>query len=92
MIYDERGEPVDWEYLVVNKAFGHLTGLENIAGKRVLEAIPDIRTLNPELFDTYGRVASYGKPETFEINFKPLEMWLKVSVSSPEKGFFVAVF
>ncbi|MDO9549692.1 MAG: MASE3 domain-containing protein [Methanoregula sp.] len=92
MIYNDRGEPVDWEYLVVNKAFGHLTGLENITGKRVVEVIPDIRTLNPELFETYGRVASTGKPETFEIDFKPLNMWLKISVSSPEKGFFVAVF
>ena len=92
MIYNEQGEPVDWEYLVVNKAFGHLTGLEDIIGKRVLEVLPDIRNLNPGLFALYGSVASTGKPETFEINFKPLDMWLKVSVSSPGKGFFVAVF
>src|SRR5208283_3776687 len=35
---------------------------------------------------------STGIPETFEIDFKPLRMWLKVSVFSPEKGYFVAVF
>jgi PAS domain S-box-containing protein len=92
MIYNAAGQPVDWEYLDVNKAFGRLTGLENAAGKRVLEIIPDIRELTPDLFDTYGRVARTGIPETFEIDFKPLRIWLKVSVFSPEKGFFVAVF
>jgi len=92
MIYDDAGRPVDWEYLDVNTAFGRLTGLGNIAGKRVLEVIPDIREKTPELFNTYGRVASSGIPETFEIDFLPLNMWLKVSVFSPEKGYFVAVF
>jgi PAS domain S-box-containing protein len=92
MIYDAEGRPVDWVYLDVNRAFGQLTGLENITGKRVLEAIPDIREQTPDLFATYGRVASTGTPELFEIDFKPLKKWLKVSVFSPEKGYFVAVF
>lgn len=92
MIYDRDGRPVDWVYLDVNAAFERLTGLSGIRGKRVLDAIPDIRTLTPDLFDTYGRVASTGTPESFEIDFKPLKMWLRVSVFSPEKGDFVAVF
>lgn len=92
MIYDGEGRPSDWVYLSVNRAFGQLTGLYGIEGKRVLEAIPDIRTLTPELFDMYGRVAQTGVPETFEIDFKPLKRWLKVSVFCPEKSYFVAVF
>ncbi|OPX70725.1 MAG: putative diguanylate cyclase [Methanoregulaceae archaeon PtaB.Bin108] len=92
MIYDEAGQPADWVYIDVNKRFGELPGLSDIKGKHVLEAIPDTRELTPELFDTYGRVTSTGVPETFEIDFKPLKMWLRVSVYSPEKGFFVAVF
>ncbi|MFA6331924.1 MAG: PAS domain S-box protein [Methanoregula sp.] len=92
MIYDKDGRPADWVYLDVNAAFERLTGLKGIRGKRVLEVIPAIRTLTPDLFDTYGHVASTGRPETFEIDFKPLKMWLKISVFSPEKGHFVAVF
>jgi PAS domain S-box-containing protein len=92
MIYDEQGQSVDWVYLSVNRSFERLTGLKNIEGKRVLEAIPDIRELTPELFEMYGRVASTGTPETFEINFKPLKTWLSVSAFCPEKGYFVAVF
>jgi len=92
MIYDKDGRPVDWEYLDVNAAFERLTGLSGIRGKRVLEVIPDINTLTPNLFDTYGHVASTGRPETFEIDFKPLKMWMRISVFSPETGYFVAVF
>lgn len=92
MIYDENGSPIDWIYLDVNAAFERLTSLKNIAGRRALEAIPDIRKLTPEIFDMYGRVASTGLPETFEINFKPLNRWLKISVFSPKKEYFVAVF
>jgi len=92
MIYDGEGRPSDWVYLSVNRAFGQMTGLYGIEGKRVLEALPNIRELTPELFNMYGRVALTGVPETFEIDFKPLKRWLKVSAFSPEKDFFVAVF
>ena len=37
-------------------------------------------------------MASTGIPETFEIDFKPLKIWLKISVFCPEKEYFVAVF
>jgi len=92
MIYDKDGRPTDWVYLDVNAAFERLTGFSEVRGKRVLEIIPDIHAITPDLFDTYGHVASTGRPETFEIDFKPLKMWMRISVFSPEKGCFVVVF
>lgn len=92
MIYDENGNPADWEFLNVNPAFEQLTGLKTITGRRALDAIPDVGEYIPTLFDTYSRVASTGKSETFEIDFKPLNLWLRVSVFSPEKDHFVVVF
>jgi len=92
MLYDELGSPVDFVYLDVNSAFGRLTGLENAKGKRVTELIPGVKESAPELFETYGRVALTGKPERFEIEFKPLALWLSVSVYSLEKEHFVTVF
>ncbi len=92
MLYDERGHPVDWIYLTVNSNFEKLTGLHNITGKRVTEAIPGIEKADPTLFEIYGRVASNGKPETFEMDVKSLGQWLRVSVFCPEKDHFVAVF
>jgi PAS domain S-box-containing protein len=92
MLFDDQGHPVDWVYLNVNSTFERLTGLKNITGQKVTVAIPNIKELNPELFDVYGRVALTGQPEKFEIDFKPLNMWLAVSVYSPAKEYFVAVF
>ncbi|MDD4859493.1 MAG: PAS domain-containing protein [Dehalococcoidales bacterium] len=92
MIYDSQGKPVDFTYLIVNSAFERLTGLSNVAGKKVSEVIPGIRESNPELLATYGRVSSTGNPERFEIELKELAAWLSVSVYSTEKGRFVAVF
>ncbi|MDQ7824167.1 MAG: histidine kinase dimerization/phosphoacceptor domain -containing protein [Candidatus Eremiobacteraeota bacterium] len=92
MLFDDHDRPVDFVYLDVNQAFDQLTGLKDVIGKRVTEVIPGIRELNPELFEIYGRVASKGSSEKFEIDFKPLAMCLSVSVHSNEKGYFVATF
>jgi len=92
MLFDERGRPEDFIYLDVNDAFTKLTGLHDVVGKRVSEVIPGIRESEPELLETYGRVARTGRPERFEIHFRPLAMWLSISVYSPHTDHFVAVF
>jgi PAS domain S-box-containing protein len=91
MIYDN-GQARDWEYLAVNAAFETLTGLKDVTGKRVTEVIPGIRESDRDLFNIYARVALTGKPEKFEMFVKALKMWFSISVYSPEKEFFVAVF
>jgi PAS domain S-box-containing protein len=91
MIYDQ-GCAQDFIYLDVNRSFESLTGLKNVVGKRVSEVIPGIRESDGELFETYGRVALTGKPERFELYVKALQMWFSISVYSPEKEHFVAVF
>ncbi len=92
MLYGDDGRPLDWIYLAVNRAFGELTGLEDVVGKKVTEIFPGIREESPELFDIYARVACGGKSERFEIDFTPISKWLDVGVSSPREGYFVAVF
>ncbi len=88
----ERGEPRDFVYLEVNRAFEVITGLTEVVGRKVTELIPDLPRTNPELFATYGRVATIGKPEKFETYVPALQAWLSVSVYSPRRGHFVAVF
>jgi PAS domain S-box-containing protein len=92
VIFDDRGNPEDFIYLDVNAAFGTLTGLEKVVGKRVTEVIPGIKETHPELIEIYGRVASTGRPERFEIHLKPLGIWFDISVYSTQKGYFTAVF
>ena len=85
----EQNQPQDFIYLKVNGAFEQLTGLKNVVGKKVSEVLPGMRESDPELLETYGRVALTGKPERFEIYFAALKMWLSISVYSPEKEYFV---
>jgi len=92
MVYDEKGRPSDFVYIDVNYAFEKLTGLKDVVGKPVSEVIPGIKEASPELFESYGRVAATGLPERFEFHFKSQNQWLSISVYSPGKGFFVAVF
>jgi PAS domain S-box-containing protein len=94
MIFDEKGIPVDFEYLEINDAFERITGLKrgDVVGKRVTVAIPGIEKANPELFEIYGRVALTCRAEKFEIFFKPLNKHFSISVYCPMKGYFAAVF
>jgi len=91
MLFDG-DRPQDFVYLSVNRAFTKQTGLHNVLGKRVTEVIPGIRETSPQVFEIYGRVARTGVPERFETYVEPLRMWFEVSVFSPARDHFVAVF
>jgi two-component system, cell cycle sensor histidine kinase and response regulator CckA len=88
----EGGVPVDFIYIEVNNSFERLTGLKHVIGRKVSEVIPGIRESNPELFEIYGRTALTGNPEKLETYVDALGIWFSISVYSPKKGFFVAVF
>ena len=92
MIFDEQDRPVDFVYLEVNQAYGKLTGLTEVVGRRASEVNPWITESRPELLEIYGRVASTGQPEKFELDLALLGKWFSVSAYSLEKGFFVTVF
>jgi two-component system, cell cycle sensor histidine kinase and response regulator CckA len=91
MLY-EQDRPRDFIYLDVNSAFETLTGLKDVVGKKVSEVIPGLRESDPELFEIYARVALTGTPEQFETYVEALGMWFSISVYSPGKEHFVAVF
>ncbi|MCX5793733.1 MAG: ATP-binding protein [Elusimicrobia bacterium] len=91
MLYDG-DRPVDFVYLEVNQAFEKLTGLTNVIGKKVTELIPGVRESDSALFELYGRVARGGPSETLELRLEALNMWLHISVYSPARDCFVAIF
>ncbi len=92
MIYDESGRPDDFIYLEVNRAFDEIIGTKTVTGKRVSEVFPGIKEEFPDLFEIYGKVALSGRPEAFDIDFRPSGKWLHISVYSPAKEHFVAIF
>ncbi|MCX6006686.1 MAG: HD domain-containing protein, partial [Chloroflexi bacterium] len=91
MLFDQ-GQPRDLIYLSVNAAFEKQTGLKNVIGKKITEVIPGIYEADPHLFEVYGRVALTGIPETAEIYSSALGQWLSLSLYSPKKEYFVAIF
>ena len=88
----ENGRPQDFVYLSVNNAFGVLTGLTDVVGKRISEVIPGVHQTDPGLLDIYGRVTLTGKAERFEVYRPALQKWLSVSAYRPREGEFAAVF
>ncbi|MGB7957384.1 MAG: PAS domain-containing sensor histidine kinase [Minisyncoccia bacterium] len=92
MIFNAQGKPIDYIYVKVNKNFELLTGLKNAEGRRVTEVLPGIEISNPDWIPAHGRVALTGKPERFETYVKQASGWFLISLSSPQKNFFVSVF
>ena len=88
----EKGVLVDFIYLEVNSAFEKLSGLKDVAGKKVSDLIPGIRENSRELFETYGRVAATGIPERYETYLEGLGIWFSISVYSHDREHFIAVF
>ena len=91
MLYQD-GVPSDFIFLSVNAAFEKQTGLKNVEGICASAVIPGIRESDPYLMEIYGRVALTGKPERFERYVEGLGEWFSVSVYSPKRNYFVAVF
>jgi PAS domain S-box-containing protein len=91
-MYFEHGRPVDFIFLNVNKAFGDLTGLKDVIGKKISEVIPGIGESAPEFLEACGRVALTGMPERFETYIDSLKMWFSISAYSPIEKYFVVIF
>lgn len=94
MILDEKGKPVDYQFIEVNPAFETLTGLNNdhILNKRVTEILPGIEKETFDWIGFYGEIALTGVKKEFEQFSAVLNRWYKVQAYSPEKYFFVTVF
>ncbi len=88
----EQDQLLDFVYIEVNSAFEKLTGLKDVAGKKVSDVIPQVREINREIFEVYARVVLTGKPEKFETYVAGLDIWLSLAVYSHDKEHFVAVF
>lgn len=91
VLYEE-DSPIDYVLIAVNDAFDKLTGLKFEIGRPISEIIPGVHATNPEILETYARVAATGNSERFESYVPGLDIWFSVSVFSPTIGYFVSVF
>jgi PAS domain S-box-containing protein len=76
MEFDDTGRAVDYRVIEMNPAFERHTGIQNLRGRSIREAIPD---LEEHWFETYGRVARTGEPIRFLNQAGPLDgRWFDV--------------
>src|SRR5690554_5069678 len=94
LVYNEKGDPVDYIYLEVNETFGKLTGLDTqkIIGKKVSEVIPGILNDPYNWIEKFTSVAIKGGSEEFQSYSTALDRYYKVHVISDEIGYFTTIF
>ncbi|MBN2750722.1 MAG: PAS domain S-box protein [Bacteroidales bacterium] len=91
MIFDDKGNPIDYTFLDVNSAFEKLTGLKrsDILGKTVLEILPRTEKI---WIEKYGQVALTGESITFESYAQEFDKYYGVlAYRSRENEFAVVV-
>jgi len=94
MITDSHDRPIDYMFLKVNAVFEKQMGFteRQIVGQRVTTVMPEFVSLRPRLLDIFGRIASGGESENFDLYFNPLKRHFHVTAYSPKKGYFIALF
>ncbi|MDA3882479.1 MAG: PAS domain S-box protein [Bacteroidales bacterium] len=91
MIYNADNKPIDYRFLLINKAFEKLTGInaEKFINKTVKETLPNIEQI---WIDNYGIVAQTGVALQFESYVEELQKYYSVIAYSPKKNYFAVVF
>ncbi|HEY0023446.1 MAG TPA: ATP-binding protein [Longimicrobium sp.] len=85
VIFDDAGNPVDYEFLEANPAFSKQTGLTDAVGRSARELLPD---LEEDWFRIYGGVARTGRPIRFQNGSEAMHRWFDVfafRVDEPEQ-------
>lgn len=62
VLFDERGAPVDYQFLVTNASFERITGMRDAVGKRMREFAPEHEDY---WFEIYGEIVRTGEPRRF---------------------------
>ncbi len=93
-ITNNEGEPVDFIFLEVNKAYEELTGLcgEDIIGQPVSQIFSKTEEMPADWIKRFGNVSLTGEGISFEGYLATRKTWFSVSVSCPEPGYFITVF
>jgi PAS domain S-box-containing protein len=75
LLYDSRGEPVDWRFMEVNPTFEKQTGLRDAVGRTASELIPG---LEREWLEICARVVATGEPARFTHEARTHGAWYEV--------------
>ncbi|NPV00749.1 MAG: PAS domain S-box protein [Brevinematales bacterium] len=91
MVYNKKGDAVNYRIIDVNPAFYNHTGIESAAAIGKL-ATTLYGTPEPPYLEVYSEVARTRVPYRYETYFPPMEKHFMISVISPKAGQFATVF
>ncbi len=94
IITDEENNPIDFEFIEVNKTFADFLNLkvENFIGKRFKELANREELESFDWIKTYGDVALNNKEIYFDVEYpRGSERWYSVFAYSTQKNYFAAI-
>ena len=91
MVFNEKGEPIDYVFLEVNPIWEKVVGIKagNVIGKRILEIMPNIEQ---NWIDRYGRIVLTGISEEFVDYNAGTQKYYNVFAYKHEGNKFAVVF
>lgn len=94
VLYDEAGEPVDYEFVEVNEAFERImkTERQHFLGGRVTDKLKDFEYSEREWIVQVARVVEDGEAVTFEHFSRRNKAWYELSVFSERPGYVSTLF
>ena len=90
LVFDEQGNPVDYRITDCNTAFCQITSLSKDFAVGKLASVLYQRQPAPFL-TLYAQVATSGISQQFETYYEPMDLYLSVSVVSPETNKFATI-
>ena len=90
VMFDESGKMSDYTYLIVNREYEAMTGLQDVTGKKLSEVMPGLKESGSVYFETIERVVLTGKAERFETYAEAFGKWFSISLYCPKEGYFIA--
>lgn len=87
----ENGKPTDFLFLDANTTFKNIISAPELIGLKASDLFSVMADESDVLLSILGSVSSTRVPQKTELYFKPLGIWLSISVSSPEIGYFIAI-
>jgi PAS domain S-box-containing protein len=94
ILFDDAGQPYDYEILDANEAFGFLTGWNSkeIIGKTMKQIDAEIETVESGWFEMCVSAALDQKEYKIEMFFPTTGRWLLIKLFCPKKGYFATFF
>jgi diguanylate cyclase (GGDEF)-like protein/PAS domain S-box-containing protein len=92
LIYDENGNPCDFEYVEINPTFARCLGKkeEDFCGKKFSEIYPGYDQEKMRWIDLFNDVKDQGEPQHIDKYFETLRRWYRIMAFSPEKDIIIS--